>query len=505
MKFGPAAVAALWWITAQAATGLVPDEILVKYRDGGSFAGAAGRSIGHGVRVESVGLSATARSSKRARNDALQRRLATLRADPRVEYAEPNWYGQFAALPTPVTAPNDPKFSSQDWLDKVGARQAWAIAEGRGVTVAVVDSGVDMSHPDLRDNLLPGFDFGDNDGDPQDQHGHGTRVAAVVAALRDNALGGSGLAAKAKVLPVKINPNSSGTFTSAAVAESIYYAVQKGARVINLSLEIDNDTETVKNAVDHAVAAGVIVVAAAGNQGIEVSFPATLSNVIAVASSTADDAIAMHSRNGPEVAIAAPGENIRSAKLGGGFDDVGQSGTSFAAPAVSAAVAALVEVEPRFDRAHIVARLNATGQPLIGETRYKRLDIGRLLLDQLPELRPRSTVLNAATDSLQVDFRLPQHMGPVDLYATVLTPFGEFALTADGGWRDVARQGYRPLLSGYASPAEQTGILFGSGGLFPALRLAGLPAGAYRWRIAQVDASRGALIGPVVESPFTLK
>lgn len=506
MKSGlSAAVALLMMAAADAATGLVPDEILVKYRDDGRFAAAAGRALGSGVRVEPV-VRPDGRAAVQDRRAALERRLAVLRADPAVEYAEPNWYGQFAALPAPAPQPNDPQYSNQFWLDKVGARQAWGVAQGRGVIVAVVDSGVDTSHPDLRDNLLPGFNFGDNNANPQDQYGHGTRVAGVVAAVRGNALGGSGLAPSVKVLPIKINPQGSGTFTSAAVAESIAYASQQGARVINLSIEIDNDTETVKRAIDQAVAAGAVVVASAGNNGTDVAFPATLPNVIAVSSSTADDGMAAHSRNGPEVAIAAPGEGIRSTKLGGGFDEVGANGTSFAAPMVSAAIAGLIEVEPRFvKRDLLVERLNATGQPLTGETRYKRLDAGRLLLDPLAELQPKSAQLDVAKDSLLVDYRLPKHAGPVDLYATIVTPFGEFALGADGGWRDVASSGYRPLISGYTSPAAQTGVLFGSGGLFPAPKLAGLPVGAYRWRIAQVDAQRGALIGPIIESPFTLK
>ncbi|MDK2122773.1 S8 family serine peptidase [Parachitinimonas caeni] len=490
---------------AQAATGLVPDQILVKYRAQPGFAAAqsadAVRTTRAGVQVLRVDGQHFAMADASDRRLLLQQKLAELRADPNVIYAEPDYYGEFADMPVPVATPNDPGVSQAWNLEKIGARQLWSVASGNGIKVAVVDSGVDLTHPDLKDNLLPGYNFGDRNANPQDQLGHGTKVSGLLAAVRGNALAGAGVAPLAKLLPIKINAGASGTFKTSDVADSVDYAVAQGAKVINLSLTIDEDTQTLAAAIERAKEAGVVVVVASGNQGGAVAFPATIPGVIAVGASNESDQLAGFSNTGPEVTIAAPGTNLYSTLLGGGFGGAGQ-GTSFAAPTVSGVVAALLEVDPRLGSSQIASLLKQTAKPIAGNTvSYGIVQGGAAMLTRLPDLTlPKKTF--AAGDSLTLDYSLPPTAGLVDIYVAVRTPNGEFGLMPDGRWQDTS-QGYPVLAKGYQASGSLHGQLFG--GVFPPIALTGLPAGVYTWRTGLVDPVAGRVVGTIIETPMTLQ
>ncbi len=485
------------------------DEILVAYRDGQHFASRPGQHLGHGVHLLSVQQQ---RGQQPADQRATQaRRLAALRSDPAVAYAEPNYHGYFDNAPTLAATPDDPGYSGQWWLEAVGARQSWAIATGRGVTVAVIDSGVDLTHPDLRANLRSdGYNFGDGNATPQDVLGHGTVVAGIVAAQRANSLAGSGLAPDARVLPIKVSSSQNeADFTAAAVQQAIDYAIGKGVQVINLSLSFSpgEEPQTVKDALERAFAAGIVVVAASGNNGPAVYFPGTYPGVITVAGTKADGSIADFSNLGPEVALAAPGAGILSTMLGGGiglFNNRG-NGTSFAAPAVSAALALLLQADPRLSRPQLLDLLQQNGKPLTNSTRnFKILDSGQSLLALLPDL---STTQNAfaKSDSLRLAYRLPATAAASDLYVALQTPVGEYCLHGDGSWSAVADTGYAPLLSGMHNRQATSGSLYGADGVLPALPLAGLPAGNYIWRIALFDPLQQRLIGTVMTAPLSLQ
>lgn len=483
-------------------------EILVKYRDDRQFAAASGQHLGHGVYLLSVPQE---RAQPPADQRAAQaRQLAALRSDPGVAYAEPNYHGRFNNAPAPAALPDDPGYGGQWWLDAVGARQSWAIATGRGVSVAVIDSGVDLNHPDLRASLRSdGYNFGDGNATPQDVLGHGTVVAGIVAAQRNNGLAGSGLAPDARVLPIKVNPGDLNDFTAASVQQAVDYAIEKGVQVINLSLSFDpgEESQALKDALDRALAAGIVVVAASGNNGPVVDFPGTYPGVITVAGTKADGSIAGFSNLGPEVALAAPGFGIRSTLLGGsvGLFDGHGNGTSFAAPAVAATVALLLQADPRLSRKQLLDLLQQNGKPLTNSTRnFKILDSGQSLLALLPDLSSAQNVF-AQSDSLQLAYRLPATAAASDLYVALQTPVGEFCLQADGRWLAVAGHGYTPLIAGMNSAQPLSGRLFGSNGLFPAQPLAGLPAGNYTWRIALFDPLKQRLIGEVMTAPISLQ
>ena len=212
--------------------------------------------------------------------EQLEAALESYRANPRVAYAE------LDTLVTVALAPNDPLYAAQQYGPQlIQADRAWDTAQGAGVVIAVVDTGVDFGHPDLQGQLLAGgYDFVNNDGDPADDHGHGTHVSGIAAAVTNNGVGIAGIAPGAKILPVKVM-NSSGSGASSALAEGIVYAADHGAQVINLSLGGAGYSQTVQDAVDHAWSRGAVVVAAAGNNNSSLPFyPAWYAHVIAVAS-----------------------------------------------------------------------------------------------------------------------------------------------------------------------------------------------------------------------------
>lgn len=212
---------------------------------------------------------------------------------------------------------------------------------GQSVRVAVVDTGIDYTHPELTLNYRGGYDFVNNDSDPMDDHWHGTHVAGTVAAAK-NGFGVVGVAPEVDLYGLKVlAANGSGSFSS--VIAALDWAIQNKIQVVNLSLGSSGDPgNTVRQAFTNAYQAGLVIVASAGNSGSgadTVGFPAKYDSVIAVGSTTNKDVRSSFSSTGPTVELAAPGSSIYSTDLGGGYYTA--SGTSMAAPHV-AGVAALV-------------------------------------------------------------------------------------------------------------------------------------------------------------------
>ncbi|HJT37958.1 MAG TPA: S8 family serine peptidase [Actinomycetota bacterium] len=215
-------------------------------------------------------------------------------------------------------AVNDPYYSLQWGLVRIGAPAAWTVSEGAGQIVAVIDTGVDPTHPDLQGQLVPGYDFVDNDTHPVDQNGHGTLIAGIIAAVTNNGVGVASVAPKAKIMPVRVL-GADGSGSSTAVAEGIAWAVQHGATIINLSLAQEtgaNNTPLLRSpAVDTAIKAaanaGDVVVVAAGNSNTggssETAYDATTPGVIVVGSSARNNQPAAYSDHGSGLDLLAPG------------------------------------------------------------------------------------------------------------------------------------------------------------------------------------------------------
>jgi subtilisin family serine protease len=474
------------------------DGFIVHFERGGRFA-ASTPTVSHWVRSDVAVVRPTVRRFT-ADAASLEAEMAAWRKLPGVRLVEPDVLGHFDSL-ADVAVPNDPLYTQQTWLGVVGARTLWALGSGCGVTVAVIDSGIDLTHPDLQPNLIAGYDFADKDAVPQDVVGHGTFVAGLLAAASNNGIGGSGLAPGVRIMPLKTSPDSGSAPLSSAVAQSIDYAVANGADIINLSLTIDTEVELVRQSVQAALAKGVIIVAAAGNAGGAVEFPANMAGVVAVANTQSDGTLAGTSNRGPEIAIAAPGANPVSTLLGGGYGVRG-SGTSYASPMAAAAVAALHAANPNLSLSALLSLLQSTATPVSGYS-FGVLQAGKAAAALVPDLVPAKTQF-ASQDSMSVTYRLPATGTAYDIYIAVTTPLGEISLRGDGSWQAVASDGYARLVAAVPSGAAQSGLLFGSGGSYPAIPLAGLPAGSYTWRIALLDSAKQSLLGTVVSSPFTI-
>ena len=217
--------------------------------------------------------------------------------------------------------------------------------KGAGVKVAIIDSGIDYSHPDLNDNYAGGYDFANNDDDPMDDNGHGTHVAGIVAA-EDDGDGVVGVAPEASLYALKVL-GSSGSGSYSDVIAALQWCVDNGIQVTNNSYGSSGDPGyTVKDAFDEANTSGVLHVAAAGNsgnppgKGDNIIYPARYESVIAVAATDQSDKRARFSSTGPDVELAAPGVGIYSTLPGNSYD--AWSGTSMASPHVAGVVALMI-------------------------------------------------------------------------------------------------------------------------------------------------------------------
>lgn len=248
-------------------------------------------------------------------------------------------------------------------LDLVRLPRAWDESLGEGTVVAVLDTGVYREHEDLAGGVLPGWDFVNGDDDPSDDNGHGTFVAGVLAATGDNGLGAVGAAPQAEVLPVKVL-DAQGHGSDSVVAEGIAYAVQQGVDVINLSLSGVEESPVLLEAVRRAVSAGVVVVAAAGNDPTGgPQYPAAYADdvpgLLSVSATDEDGALTRFSSWDDSVSVSAPGQELVGPVISGVDKYALGDGTSGAAPLVSGAAALLRAQQPTWTPAQVQERLLA--------------------------------------------------------------------------------------------------------------------------------------------------
>lgn len=346
-----------------------PGQLLVKFQPGTEGTAittdvrAAGatqrRAIPRlGVRVVSVPAADAAVALRRLRND------------PDIVYAERD------ALFTAAAAPNDYWWPSEWAPPKVGAPTAWGLTTGSAQTkIAVLDSGVDFSQPDLQGAFVPGRDIVNSDEDPSDDYGHGTEVAGVAAARSNNLIGVTSYCWSCAIMPVKVL-DSTGSGTASNVASGIVWATDHGARVINLSLGSTTSSSTVASAAQYAHEHGAVLVAAAGNSSSTTpNYPAALPTVLGVAGTDSTDQLTSTSNYGSWVKLAAPGCNFTTG-LNGWYGTF--CGTSSASPVVAGIAGLAFSLKPGATNAEVEAALESSAVPE-SFVQYGRVDAGATL------------------------------------------------------------------------------------------------------------------------------
>lgn len=263
-------------------------------------------------------------------------------------YVEPHYLYLTNETPAinPSEIPNDVLFSQYQWnLPITNTNEGWSLNKGSNdVVVAVVDTGVDLDHPDLQGRLLPGYNVVSPDDQPTDDVGHGTHVAGIIAANVNNGEGIAGMTWSTKILPVKAL-DSSGSGTTYSVAQGIIWAADHGAKVINLSLGNYAEAQFLHDAIKYAYDHDAVIIAATGNDNTErPGYPAAYPEVLSVSATDANQKRASFSNFGDYIDVMAPGESIASTYPGNQYAAL--SGTSMASPHVAALAALIRSTNP---------------------------------------------------------------------------------------------------------------------------------------------------------------
>lgn len=314
-------------------------------------------------------------------------------------------------LPTPEATPvqttgADPLRGDQWYLDQLDMEAVWANygTGDAGITVAVLDTGVDYDHPDLKGRIIKGPDYIDRDYDPKDLHGHGTHVAGVIAAGLNNGVGISGLAPNTQILAVRVlDERGSGSLFN--IAKGIAYSANKGAKVINLSLGSPPGGSIMKTLANflarYASYKGALIIAAAGNSSGDIGYPAAASRFMAVGATNDKKYLASFSNRGKELDVVAPGVQIMSTfptyevtanDYGLPHDYASLNGTSMATPMVSALAALIWSQNPYLEPEEVRQKLESTA-----------VDLGAIGVDDMfgqGLINPAQAMLNAPVQAV---------------------------------------------------------------------------------------------------------
>lgn len=321
-----------------------------------------------------------------------------------------------SALYKPLGMP-DPKVKDQYYVDMLNLTQAHKLAGKNSVTVAVIDQGVDSNHPELKGKLLPSYNAVNpmNQGSPDF---HGTHVAGIIAGNKDNGIGGYGVSPNVKILPIDVFDRGWGAYDY-AIAQGILHAVEKGAKVINMSLGGAMKSPVIEEAIKKALEKNITVVAASGNDGAQVvNYPAAYEGVISVGSVDKNKKLSSYSTYGPSVDLVAPGEDVYSTiyepEKKSSFREM--SGTSMSSPVVAGTVSLLLSKHPNLTPVQIEYILEHTAQDL-GDSGFD-IKFGNGLVNPVAALKYDVKKLPALTNKQWTDKEIAEKAVEVDLAKT---------------------------------------------------------------------------------------
>lgn len=362
------------------------------------------RTGGRGRRIGSTGLHIVdlpAGASEQAMVDSLSRH-------PHFKFAELD-----RIVPAQLVT-NDPYLGSEWHLANIGVGQAWDSASGGGVIVAILDTGVDATHPDLAAQLVAGWNVYDNNANTSDVYGHGTKVAGTVAAAANNGIGVAGVAAAARIMPIRIS-DLTGSASYSAMAQGLTWAADRGARVANISY-VAAGSAAVISAANYMKSKGGLVVTSAGNYGTDAGIAPTTA-MIPVSATDSNNALTSWSSFGSFVALAAPGAGIYTTTSGGGYAAV--SGTSFSSPVTAGVIALMMSARPTMSNANVESLLYASALDLGTAGRDVYYGYGRVDAAAAVAATMAATLITADTASPVVSIDTPLGASSVSGLVTV--------------------------------------------------------------------------------------
>lgn len=385
-----------------------------------------------------------------------------LSRSPHVVFAEKDRAVELTAI-----TPDDPRYPDAWHLPMMELPSAWETSTGNGTVVAVLDTGVDSSHPDLFANLITGTNAVDGYSDTSDIHGHGTRVSGVVAATSNNATGVASIAWDSVVMPIRVTNSSDGVAYFSDIANGLVWAADHGADVANISYDV-TASSSVNSAAQYMMGKGGVVVVAAGNSGSNPGYSDS-PYMISVSATDSSDTKTSWSSYGDYVDVAAPGAGIITTSKGGGYASV--SGTSFASPATAAVAALIRSANPGLAPADIEAVLEQSAVDLGLEGRDTFYGYGRVDAAAALQLASDSTAtdtqapfvqINSPGEGATVEGIVPVDVGAsddtgvvqVDLYANGVLVGSDVDAPYAFSWDSTPYAGSEIQLTAYAFDAE---------------------------------------------------
>lgn len=318
----------------------------------------------------------------RSRDIETPKVLEYFQAKSNVDFAEPQYLlmqNGFEGA-NALNLPNDQLYQEEyQWnLPAIGTEKGWSISKGdEDIKIAVIDTGVDLDHPDLSTRLVEGYNILGENTNPDDDNGHGTHVAGIIASETNNREGIAGLTWYNKIMPIKAM-SAEGYGTTFDIAKGIIWAVDNGADVINLSLGNYKESSVLKRAIRYAYNNNVVMIAAAGNDGSsQPSYPAAYPEVLSVSAVNNDGTLAEFSNYGNYINISAPGVYIPSTYFNEQYASL--SGTSMAAPHVAALAALIKSANPELTNSEVVTIIQKTARDL--GKKGKDIQFGSGLID----------------------------------------------------------------------------------------------------------------------------